>query len=59
VLYYAGEVTAAEAAAFLKEKLPRYMIPNVIEVLEQMPLTPNGKINRVLLKEKYNSGKRN
>ena len=26
---------------------------NIVEKLEEMPLTPNGKINRVLLKEKY------
>ncbi|MDF2943285.1 MAG: hypothetical protein K0S01_2143 [Herbinix sp.] len=55
VLYYVGELTTAQLANYLKEKLPRYMIPNVIEVLAEMPLTTNGKINRVLLKEKYNS----
>lgn len=55
VLYYAGELTSAEVATYLKAKLPRYMIPNVIEALEEMPLTANGKINRVLLKEKYYS----
>lgn len=53
VLYYVGDVSNAEVANYLKMKLPRYMIPNVIEALEQMPLTSNGKINRVLLKEKY------
>lgn len=57
VLYYVGDLTPAAVATFLKEKLPRYMIPNVIEELEQMPLTSNGKINRVLLKERYHSGK--
>ena len=44
----AGDVTKV-----LIEKLPRYMIPNYVEKLEEMPLTPNGKINRVFLKEKY------
>lgn len=57
VLYYVGELTKAAVAGFLKEKLPRYMIPNVIEGLERMPLTSNGKIDRVLLKEKYLTGK--
>lgn len=51
ILYYVGGLTAAEVAAALKEKLPRYMIPNVIEPLDNMPLTANGKINRMLLKE--------
>lgn len=53
VLYYVGDNTLAQVAEYLKTKLPRYMIPNVIEALEEMPLTSNGKINRVLLKEKY------
>ena len=55
VLYYVGDLTGAQVALALKEKLPRYMIPNVLEKLEEMPLTSNGKINRVLLKEKYNN----
>ena len=49
VLYYTGQAESGELAAFLKEKLPRYMIPNRMERLEQMPLTPNGKIDRKLL----------
>ena len=53
VLYYVGELTNAQVALYLKEKLPRYMIPNIIEALDEMPLTSNGKINRVMLKEKY------
>ena len=51
VLYYVGDMTKAELASFLKKKLPRYMVPNMIEQLDSMPLTANGKINRVLLKE--------
>ncbi len=54
ILYYVGDITKAEVASFLKQKLPRYMVPNMIENLDNMPLTPNGKINRVLLKESYN-----
>lgn len=57
VLYYVGDATKAEVAAFTKEKLPRYMFPNVITQLENMPYTPNGKIDRVFLKNKYNEGK--
>lgn len=53
VLYYVGDATRAEVAAFTKEKLPRYMFPNVIIQLESMPYTPNGKIDRVFLKNKY------
>ncbi len=32
--------------AFLKEKLPGYMIPSAFVVLEALPLTPSGKVNR-------------
>jgi amino acid adenylation domain-containing protein len=53
ILYYVGELTNAQVAIYLKEKLPRYMIPNIIEALDEMPLTSNGKINRVILKERY------
>lgn len=57
VLYYVGDATRAEVASFTKEKLPRYMFPNVIRQLDSMPYTPNGKIDRVALKNSYNEGK--
>ena len=57
VLYYVGEVTAKDLTAFLKEKLPRYMIPNHMEQMERLPWTPNGKIDRSLLKRMYQEKK--
>lgn len=59
VLYYVGDVLEKELADALKEKLPRYMIPNNIIRLEQMPFTANGKIDRVTLKTTYQKGKKN
>ena len=53
ILYYVGEIEKAEMAAVLKARLPRYMVPNYIEQIEEMPLTPNGKQNRVVLKQRY------
>lgn len=53
ILCYVGEMTKAEVTSFLKEKLPRYMIPNQIHQLDTMPLTANGKLDRVTLKTTY------
>lgn len=58
VLYYVGDMESKELTTLLKEKLPRYMIPNYVEKLDEMPLTANGKINRVFLKQKYQEEKR-
>ena len=49
-LFYTGEVSALRT--FLKEKLPRYMLPHSLVQLDTMPLTPNGKIDRNLLKQR-------
>ena len=56
VLFYVGDISASDMAAYIKEKLPRYMVPNVIKSLDAMPFTPNGKIDRVELKEIYQQG---
>ena len=53
ILYYVGDPDKADLMAELKEMLPRYMLPNRIEKLSEMPFTANGKINRVRLKEMY------
>lgn len=49
-LFYTGEVSGLRT--FLKEKLPRYMLPHHLVKLDAMPLTPNGKIDRNLLKQR-------
>ena len=46
-------MTEKELMMILKEKLPRYMLPNKMERLERMPLTQNGKIDRVFLAKKH------
>ena len=38
--------TISELRQFLKAKLPEYMIPNAFVMLESLPLTPSGKVDR-------------
>jgi amino acid adenylation domain-containing protein len=49
-LYYVGTTEERELLETLKDKLPRYMLPNRVRKLETMPLTANGKLDRVTLK---------
>jgi amino acid adenylation domain-containing protein len=41
-----GTKKLVELKEFLKQKLPEYMIPATICVLDEMPLTPNGKLDK-------------
>jgi len=43
-----------EITAFLKKKLPEYMLPSVFLFLNDMPLNSNGKIDRKLLPDPAN-----
>ena len=43
------EVDIAELKKFIKSYLPNYMIPNTFTYIENIPYTPNGKIDRKAL----------
>ena len=55
VLFYVGETTQNQLLAFLKDYVPRYMIPAVCCSMEMLPLTPNGKIDRKFLQKRAES----
>lgn len=54
VLYCTGEdITSKLILMGVKDKLPKYMMPNKIFVLDSMPHNANGKIDKKLLKIIY------
>ncbi len=41
-----GAVSATALRGWLGERLPEYMVPSAVVVLEELPLTPSGKVAR-------------
>mgnify|MGYP002624456873 CR=1 FL=1 len=53
ILYYVGDIEKSDLTRELKLRLPRYMLPNAIRKLDRIPLTVNGKKDRVKLNKIY------
>ena len=53
VLFYMGDTDKKQLTAALKERLPRYMLPNAIMQTDRLPLTANGKMDRQKMQELY------
>ena len=49
VVPHGASVSGSELRRFLTTKLPEYMIPTVFVMLDALPVTPNGKIDRQAL----------
>lgn len=58
VMFYIGDLDKAAVSKSLRQKLPRYMVPNKIFKLQTMPYTTNGKLDRVGLKEQYKANRK-
>jgi acyl-coenzyme A synthetase/AMP-(fatty) acid ligase len=48
-----GILNTQSLIAYLRERLPYYMVPGEINVVESLPMTESGKIKYTAIKEKY------
>ena len=48
--------TTLELREFLKDRLPQFMLPAFVMMLESLPLTPNGKLDRKALPKPESTG---
>ena len=54
ILFYCGaEASQAYILKQLRDKVPKYMFPNIMIQMETLPQTLNGKIDRLKLREYY------
>lgn len=50
---YVGEMDKTAIIKGLRTRLPKYMHPNIYHLRDSLPINPNGKVDRVALKEEY------
>ena len=51
-----SEVTSEELVAFARERLAGYKLPRSIELVEDLPHTPSGKVLKHELRDRYRGG---
>lgn len=59
VLFYEGAVSKADLTRILRQRLPRYMMPNAVIQVSHIPLTANGKMDRMELQKIYQERRMN
>ena len=53
LMFYEGTVDEKALTAGLSTRLPRYMCPNVVIKVDEMPAIPSGKIDRLKVRKVY------
>lgn len=53
VAFYVGGNDKKQILNDMKQKVPEYMLPNILRCVESLPLTKNGKTDRCLIRELY------
>ncbi len=53
IAVFSGHAEEKLLRAHLKERIPKYMLPDVLVRRDELPKTGNGKIDRVLLKQEW------
>ena len=56
IAVYTGEITERDLGTYLRQMLPQYMLPNQYAHLDTMPMSLNGKIDRVQLSKEHIKG---
>ncbi|MFC5288277.1 amino acid adenylation domain-containing protein [Actinokineospora guangxiensis] len=51
IAYVSGGADPVGLLALCRESLPEYMVPSVVVAVDDIPLTPNGKVDRAALPE--------
>lgn len=46
-------IDVSSLRAFLTERMPKFMVPDRIEIVEMLPKTPTGKLQKFALREKF------
>ena len=55
VLIYAGKVKEDELLSALTNKIPNYMLPNILIKVPELPYNANGKVDRAWLNKNYST----